>query len=97
MNFGKKKPKQSTLNWYKAFCTRLVEEKDNWYLQWEREEIKAYYLNGLLLHEIGHHIDNQYRESTSSKTRTKGEKWADNYALYWANKIRNRLEESEWS
>lgn len=93
MKFGRKKPKQSTLNWYKTYCTRLIEENENWYLQWEKDEIKEYYLNGLLLHEIGHHVDHQYRDSVSSKTRTKGEKWADGYALYWANKIRIRLEE----
>ncbi|NOQ73479.1 MAG: hypothetical protein GQ574_15850 [Crocinitomix sp.] len=90
MNFGKKRPKQSTLNWYKAFCSRLVEEKQNWYLQWTKEEIKNYYLNGLLLHEIGHHIDNQYKYSIASIT--KAEKWADNYALYWSNKIRENIE-----
>lgn len=86
MNFGKKKPKQSTLNWYKAFCINLIEEKDNWYLQWTTEEIKQYYLNGLLFHEIGHHIDSHYKYSVASNA--KAEKWADGYALYWANKIR---------
>lgn len=89
MNFGKRRPSQSVLNWYKDFCTRLIEGKYNWYLQWAREEIKDYYLNGLLLHEIGHHVDTRYNFGIA--TVDKAEKWADGYALYWANKIRGSV------
>lgn len=91
MNFGKKKPKQSTLNWYKAYCTRLFEEQGRWYLQWTKDEIKDYYLNGLLLHEIGHHVDTIYKYRKASKA--KAEKWAGGYAIYWANKLREQVKE----
>lgn len=89
MSFGKKKPSPKVLRWYKDYCTNLIEEKDNWYLQWSKIEIKEYYLNGLLLHEIGHHIDKNYKYSKASQS--KAEKWADNYSFYWANKLRQRI------
>ncbi len=90
MNFGKKKPSAKTLRWYRDYCTDLVEEKDNWYLQFTEQGIKDYYLNGLFMHEIGHHIDDVYKYSSASNT--KSENWADDVAYYWSNKLREKID-----
>lgn len=86
MDFGKKKPGKKTLTWYKGYCDDLREEKNNWYLQWTEEGIKRYYLERLLLHEIGHHVDNIHKYNKASQT--KAENWADGYAYFWSNKLR---------
>ncbi|MEO1514093.1 MAG: hypothetical protein AAFV95_03745 [Bacteroidota bacterium] len=89
MSFGKRKPTAKILRWYQEYCTDLREEKDNWYLQWNEKDIKEYYLNGLLLHEIGHHVDKVYKYGQASQA--KAEKWADAYSFYWANRLRERV------
>ena len=93
MKFGKKKPDKKTLKWYSTFNPELIESNGNWILKWTEEKIKRYYLEGLLLHEIGHQIDSMYQRFWSSNyKKQKGEKFADNYAYYWGNQIRNEIE-----
>jgi len=81
-----KKPSPKKLKWYAPFSTNLIHEKNQWYLKWTTEEIKKYYLEGLLLHEIGHHIDSIYKRYWSIAYSKKAEKFADNYAVFWSNK-----------
>ena len=93
MRFGIKKPSQKILRWYSAFHPNLVLENEEWALQWSKESIKQYYLEGLLLHEIGHQIDSRHKRFMSKKYQNrKAEKYADNFAYYWADQIRNEIE-----
>ena len=92
MRFGKIKPIKKILNYYSDFTTDLNEDKDGWYLQWTDEKIKRYYLESLLLHEIGHSIDSFYKRYWSKATVNKKENWADNYAAIWADTIRETYE-----
>jgi hypothetical protein len=89
MHFGRKKPSNKTLKWYSAYKPELIYSSEQWILQWTKEKIKQYYLEGLLLHEIGHQMDCMYKRywSTTYK-KQKAENFADNYAYYWGNKIR---------
>lgn len=87
MRLGKNKPTHRTLNYYKAFSTELEEDQDGWFLQWTEENIKRYYLENLLLHEIGQSIDSFYKRYWSKATGQKRENWADNYAAVWANHV----------
>jgi len=92
MRIGKNKPIKKILNYYSEFTTDLNEDKDGWYLQWTDEKIKRYYLESLLLHEIGHSIDSFYKRYWSKATVDKKENWADNYAAVWADTIRETYE-----
>lgn len=92
MKFGNKKPNYKTLKWYFAYEPELIEINGKWILKWTKEKIKRYYLEELLLHEIGHKIDSVYQRFWSSNYRKqKGENFADNYAYYWGNKIRDEV------
>lgn len=93
MEFGKKKPSQRTLKWYAAYEPELVQDQDNWKLIWTEEKLKRYYLEGLLLHEIGHKVDSYYQRFWSAANHRKKENFADNYAFYWGDKIRNEYHE----
>ena len=92
MKFGKKKPVNKIIKWYSQYNPELVEENGNWYLFWTEDKIKQYYLEGLLLHEIGHKMDSYYQKYWSKKYKKKAEKFADNFAYYWGDKIRNEIE-----
>lgn len=88
MRLGKSKPTKRTLNYYCEYTNDIHEDKDGWYLQWNCEKIKKYYLEKLLLHEIAHSIDCFYKSYWSKATTEKKENWADNYAAVWANTVR---------
>lgn len=86
MRFGKKKPEKKLLKWYAEYAPELKEEKDGWNLVWTEEKIKKYYLEGLLLHEIGHQMDSVYKRYWSKNYRRHAENFADNFAYIWGDK-----------
>jgi len=92
MKFGNKKPLKKIVKWYSNYEPELIEENGNWQLVWTEEKIKRYYLEGLLLHEIGHKVDSVYQRYWSKNYKERGEKFADNFAYYWGDKIRNQIE-----
>ncbi len=93
MKFGIKKPSNRTLKWYSAFEPELIHYNGEWMLKWTEEKIKNYYLEGLLLHEVGHQIDSVYQRYWSPNyKRQRAENFADNYAFYWGNEIRTEIE-----
>lgn len=88
MRLGKTKPLQKILNYYKKYTTDIKQDEDGWYLQWTEETIRKYFLESLLLHEIGHSIDSFYKRYWSKATTIKRENFADNYVAVWADTIR---------
>lgn len=91
MNFGNKKPSNKILKWYAAYEPELIHTNGSWILEWTEEKIKKYYLEGLLLHGIGHKIDSVYKRFWSANYKKRGEDYANNFAYYWGNKIRNEI------
>lgn len=92
MRLGKSKPTKKTLNYYKDFGVVLKEDEAGWSLKWTEENVKKYYLESLLLHEVGHSIDSFYKKFWSKANDQKREKWADNYVAVWADQIRESYE-----
>jgi hypothetical protein len=85
MNFGTKRPLKRELKLYLNWCQdlRFDENKKIWFLQWQEETIRDYYLNSLLLHEIGHFVESVYQSFWSKASKRKSENFADNYARIW--------------
>ena len=83
MWFGNKKPSKGTLKLYARWTDELVfdEGESAWYLMWDEETIKDYYLNSLFLHEIGHFVDSESRRFWSKADEKKKEDFADDFAL----------------
>ncbi len=93
MELGSKKPSSKTLKWYSAYEPELVSTDGNWALIWTVEKIKRYYLEGLLLHEIGHQMDSMYHRFWSANyKKQRAENYADNFAYYWGNQMRSEVE-----
>lgn len=93
MIFGTIKPTTKQLSFYKQYCTDLQHNKNGWYLQWTTESYKKYYLEKLLLHEIGHCVDYIYQRRWSKANKKQVEDFADNYAVIWSNTIKQIIEE----
>lgn len=93
MLFGQAKPTSKQLSFYKQYCTDLQHDKNGWYLQWTTESYKKYYLEKLLLHEIGHCVDYIYQRHWSKANLKQVEDFADNYAVIWSNKIKQIITE----
>ena len=87
MLFGQTKPTTKQLTFYKPYCTDLQHDKHGWFLQWTNESIKKYFLEKLLLHEVGHCVDYVYQRYWSKANTKQIEDFADNYAVVWSNKI----------
>jgi hypothetical protein len=85
MIFGTKKPLKKELKLYSNWCEDLQfdEKKNFWFLQWREETIQDYYLNFLLLHEIGHFVESVYQSFWSESGERKRENFADNFARIW--------------
>lgn len=96
MIFSKKKPLQKSINYYKKYTSELKQDNDGyWYLQWNDDSIKRYYLENLLLHEIGHSIDSFYQRFWSKAANREKEIFADSYASFWGTTLREASDEIE--
>jgi len=88
MRLGKNKPTKKVLKQYSSYTTNLNQDSEGWYLQWTEDTVKHYFLESLILHEIGHSIDSFYKRFWSKATTQKKENWADNYVTVWGEKVR---------
>lgn len=84
MHFGNRRPSAKAVRQYLTWQPELKSDKalNSWYLQWETEKIKDYFLNSLLLHELGHFND-QYRHDDA-----KSQNYADMFAIFWKEKLK---------
>jgi hypothetical protein len=89
--FGKRKPSNKTLSFYKTYSSDLKQNPDGFYLQFTDETMKAFFLKKLLLHEIGHCIDFSNKRRWSKANVKQVEDFADNYAAVWSNTIKQTL------
>jgi len=89
MNFGKKKPSSKVLKWYAPYSNELMNVDGEWQLKWTEESIKAYYLESLLLFQLGNQFNSFYKDFWSKANKVKSQNFANNYAYFWANYIRN--------
>ena len=91
MLFGQKKPTTKQLSFYKQYCKDLQHDKNGWYLQWTTESYKKYYLEKLLLNEIGHAVDFMYQRLWSKANSRQTDDFANNYAIIWGNKMKQTI------
>jgi len=81
MRFGNKKPSSKVLSWYSAYQPELILEKKEWVLQWTEDKVRRYFLEGLLLYEVGAQITLYHREWTSAASSRRSEEFANEYAF----------------
>jgi hypothetical protein len=84
---SKKPPSLRQLKPYANYTTNLIETPDGWYLEWTLPQLKNFYIEVLLYHEIGHHID-CYRRRWTPATQGIVEEYANQYAFEHTSKRR---------
>jgi hypothetical protein len=94
MDLGKKKPSARKLKELRKFSDNIAHSKDGWSVQWDIDSLRRYYINNLLYHEIGHHVD-WYSRHWSTANNKQLEEFADQYAIQrtaLATKVVNKLQ-----
>jgi hypothetical protein len=91
---GLKKPSSRKLKELKEWCSDIEYRNNKWVAIWQLPNLRKYYINQLLYHEVAHHIDWYYRH-WSKANHKQAEEFADQYAmqkLATATYVFNRLE-----
>ena len=98
VKLGVKKPSRRIINELGKWCSDISIKNGVWSAKWSLSVLKGYYINILLYHEVGHHIDWYYRH-WSSANRKQSEEYADQYAMqktatatYVLNKLNNQAD-----
>lgn len=77
---GKKKPSQKFINDLTKAGAEVFLQEGVWAAKWGKEQLKMWYINKVLYHEIGHHIDWYFRH-WSKANKKQVEEFADQYAV----------------
>ncbi|MBQ4809743.1 hypothetical protein J8M20_00260 [Pseudoalteromonas luteoviolacea] len=80
MELSTKKPAAKKVREIHRFCNQLQKDKDGWFIQWDLNALRKYYINSLLYHEVGHHVD-WYSRHWSRANNKQVEEFANQYAI----------------
>lgn len=80
MVHGAKKPANHLINEFKKYGAEFVHQRGQWQSVWTLTGLRNFYLEGLIYHEVGHHVD-QYSRKCSKANRKAVESFADDYAM----------------
>jgi len=75
-----KKPTAARLRQFERWQPELIQSRGIWYLKWQPDAVKDFYINDLIPHEIGHHIDFQRRHWSKANSKKREE-----FAIQFAN------------
>ena len=92
--FGRRAPQGEVRHTYERFEAAIVRRGSYWYAQFADSGLRRFYLEYLLYHEIGHHLDWYYRRWTPANTR-KCEEAADQYAITWSRTAKHTINRIE--
>ena len=62
----------------------MKRDSGKWHLQFDEEQVRRFYLDDLILHEVGHHVDSRRYSAANYK---EAEEFADQYALEWSRRL----------
>jgi len=91
---GDSKPSKRKLKELEKWGCQIHKKEGVWTACWSLSELRKYYINSLLYHEVGHHVD-WYNRYWSSANVKQAEEFADQYAIQKtanATHVFNKLE-----
>jgi hypothetical protein len=77
---GRLRPAARTVRVYEGFQAELVQRAGFWYFDFVRANLRRFYVEHLLYHEVGHHVDS-YQRHWSKASGARLEAFADQYAI----------------
>lgn len=93
---GRKRPAGRYARSYERFGAEIHRRRGWWYAEFSEADLRRFYIENLLYHEVGHHVDWYWRH-WSKANRRQVEEAADQYAVRWSKTARhvfNRLEKA---
>ena len=97
LTLGKLKPSNRKLKELEKWCCDIRRKNGNWVARWKLLALRKYYINSLLYHEVGHHVD-WFNRHWSDANVKQTEEFADQYAIQKtanATHVFNKLEKFE--
>ncbi len=99
IDLGQKKPSARKLKELGNWCSDISFKNGRWRSKWQLPDLRKYYINNLLYHEVGHHVDWYYRNWGKANLK-QIEEYANQYAIQktaTATYVFNRLEKQRES
>ncbi|MEO9635383.1 MAG: hypothetical protein ABJF89_00475 [Parasphingorhabdus sp.] len=96
LSYGGKRPSNRQINEAKRYGAIIQKNGNDWVSKWTLEGLRKFYIQGILYHEVGHHIDFCYRHFSAANNK-EVEEFADQYAYAKtanATHIYNKLSDS---
>ena len=87
--FGRQSVPPAILRFYRPWAPTLVSDERGHFLCFTAEGLRRFYLEHLLLHEVGHLVDSGRGARSRGRVR-RAESFADDYAVQWS--ARGRVE-----
>lgn len=97
LSYGRKRPPNKVINEAEKFGARVSSTGGTWTSKWSLHGLRQFYIQGLLYHAVGRHID-WYKRHWSKANRKQTDDFADQYAVAktaTTMHVFNRLEESK--
>lgn len=91
---GRKKPNGKFARGYVKFGAELIRERGWWYAAFSDRDLRRFYVENLLYHEVGHHVD-WYERNWSGANQKQVEEAADQYAVQWSRTAKHVLNKIE--
>lgn len=80
LRYGTTRPSQKKTKEIERYGARIEKIGNEWVSQWDLESVRKFYIQGLLCHQIGRHVD-WYNRLWSAANRSETEEYADQYAI----------------
>lgn len=94
IRIGRNPPVPRQRKWYGRYGGKPVKRRGWWYFEFEHEGLRKLYVNYLLYHEVGHHVDWYQRHWSKANSKVL-EEFADQYAMEMSvrgTRVVNRME-----
>ncbi len=95
--YGSKRPSNRIVNEVEGYGAKIKQVGKGWFSEWDLDGLRKYYIQAILYHEVGHHIDWYYRH-WSGPNQKAAEDYADQYAIAktaTATHVFNKLKKDE--
>jgi len=80
IRYGKKRPHNRIINEVERYGAVISKVGSDWVSKWTIPAVKKFYIQGILYHEVAHHIDWYYRHWSAANSK-QVEEYADQYAI----------------
>ena len=80
LRYGTTKPSRKKITEAEQFGAKIDKIDQIWVSRWTLEAVRKFYIQKIIFHEVGHHVD-WYNRNWSKSNRNQVEEFADQYAI----------------